>query len=111
MTMTAMPADSYTFGSHYMVMIAPVLIVVTLFVNYGVLPIFYNNNIDNCYAVSYIEINIIIITNCILFTQYLELRFSKSVRNLITIVFFVLVALTLPITSFIPALAFSQSKI
>lgn len=34
-----------------MIMDIPAIILTTLMVNYGVLPVFYENNITNCYSV------------------------------------------------------------
>lgn len=43
-----------------------------------------------------------------LYLQYLEMRFSRHVRKVITATFVVSVYLILPVTMFIPSLAFSQ---
>lgn len=46
------PSEIYSYGSTYMFMISVVVIGSTLLINWLYLPVFYNNNIDNCYAVS-----------------------------------------------------------
>ena len=45
------PAEAYTNGWHFGLII-PTLILITVTVNYVFIPVFYTNNIDNCYAVS-----------------------------------------------------------
>lgn len=47
-------------------------------------------------------------TGLMLYPQYLELRFSKLTRQLITATFIMNTCLMLPIYMFIPSLAFSQ---
>lgn len=47
-------------------------------------------------------------TGLMLYPQYLELRFSKLTRQLITATFIMNTCLMLPIFMFIPSLAFSQ---
>lgn len=51
MAIVGVPAEAYGFGSTYMISIGPIIFLVTLFTNYAILPVFYNNNIDNCYTV------------------------------------------------------------
>lgn len=45
----------------------------------------------------------------LLLFQYLELRFSKGVRQLLTTSFLISVYLLLPVITFVPALAFTQA--
>lgn len=45
------PTEVYSFGWQYMI-IVPNMILIVGTVNYVFLPVFYNNNIDNCYMVS-----------------------------------------------------------
>lgn len=47
----SVPAEIYSFGYQYLFLL-PTLFFVTLVTNYISLPVFYCNNIDNCYAVS-----------------------------------------------------------
>lgn len=47
----SVPAEIYSFGSHYPVVVVPVVVAMTLMVSYGILPVFYHNRIDNCYGV------------------------------------------------------------
>ncbi|XP_037039646.1 sodium-coupled monocarboxylate transporter 1-like isoform X2 [Bradysia coprophila] len=82
-----LPAEIYSFGSS-VTLIVLVQVVVMLIINFIFIPIFYNNNIDNCNA-------------------YLEMRFSKSVRTIVTISYILTSLLMLPIGSFIPSIAFS----
>lgn len=44
----------------------------------------------------------------IVLSQYLEMRFGKSIRNLMASFFLLNMLMILPITSFLPAIAFSQ---
>lgn len=46
----AIPAEIYSFGWQYM-LILPTLFFITFVTNYLFLPVFYHNNIDNCYVV------------------------------------------------------------
>lgn len=48
----SLPAEIYSFGSNYVQLELLVVVLLTIVVNYGVLPVFYTNNIDNCYAVN-----------------------------------------------------------
>lgn len=47
----SIPAEIYSFGWQFMLLV-PTFIFVTLVINYVSLPVFYSNNIENCYAVS-----------------------------------------------------------
>ncbi|KAG4075104.1 hypothetical protein HA402_013499 [Bradysia odoriphaga] len=82
-----LPAEIYSFGSS-VTLIVLVQVVVMLIINFIFIPIFYNNNIDNCNA-------------------YLEMRFSKTVRTIVTLSYILTSLLMLPIGSFIPSIAFS----
>lgn len=53
MAIVGVPAEAYGFGSTYMMSIAPIMIFLALFLNYAVLPVFYNIDIDSCYSVTY----------------------------------------------------------
>uniref|UniRef100_A0A6P4EXD9 Sodium-coupled monocarboxylate transporter 2 n=1 Tax=Drosophila rhopaloa TaxID=1041015 RepID=A0A6P4EXD9_DRORH len=86
--MMSVPAETYSFGFNMMfvnwamVLAVPVLI-------YVIVPVFYDNNVSNCY-------------------EYLEMRFSKKTRQLVTITFIFNQFLMLPVYMFVPSLAFSQ---
>lgn len=47
----SVPSEIYSFGSHYTIMIVPVVVVMTLVISYGILPVYYDSRIDNCYGV------------------------------------------------------------
>ncbi|XP_061392470.1 sodium-coupled monocarboxylate transporter 2 [Musca vetustissima] len=84
----SVPAETYTFGfSYFFMVVAMILVVPTL--NYIIIPVFYKNNISNCY-------------------EYLQMRFDKRTRKLITASFVFNAFLMLPVYIFVPALAFSQ---
>lgn len=51
MAIMTIPTEVYSFGWQYALLL-PSLIFVTLVTNYISLPVFYCNNIDNCYKVS-----------------------------------------------------------
>ncbi|KAH8306344.1 hypothetical protein KR018_008410 [Drosophila ironensis] len=82
------PAEMYAFGVNWFFNVVCMVIVVPL-LNYVVIPVFYNNNITNCY-------------------EYLEMRFSRKVRILQTFLFIMTMFFMLPIFIFLPSLAFSQ---
>ncbi|XP_050086804.1 sodium-coupled monocarboxylate transporter 2-like [Anopheles aquasalis] len=84
----SVPAEMYSYGAQYWI-IAPTMLIITLIINYIFVPVFYNNQITNCY-------------------QYLEDRFSPSVKKFVTFTYVLNIYLVLPIFIFIPALAFSQ---
>ncbi|KAH8418033.1 hypothetical protein KR222_010828, partial [Zaprionus bogoriensis] len=84
----SVPAESYSFGANYFLFVLSMFAVVPILV-YVIVPVFYENNISNCY-------------------EYLELRFSKLTRQLITATFVMNACLMLPVYMFIPSLAFSQ---
>lgn len=52
LSIVAIPAEIYSFGWQYFLII-PTLVFIIIAVNYLFLPVFYQNNIDNCYAVSW----------------------------------------------------------
>ncbi|XP_055379206.1 sodium-coupled monocarboxylate transporter 2-like isoform X2 [Condylostylus longicornis] len=82
------PAETYAFGMHYywqvlaMIPVLPALI-------YVIVPVFYKNNISNCY-------------------EYLEMRFDRRTRRIVTIAFLMKIFLIIPVYIFMPSLAFSQ---
>ncbi|KAL5291974.1 hypothetical protein ACFFRR_011013 [Megaselia abdita] len=82
------PSEIYSYGATYYFMVLSVIFVYPILC-WIVVPVFYNNNISNCY-------------------EYLELRFDKRTRQLITMAFTLNVYLFIPVYIFIPALAFSQ---
>ncbi|XP_055848233.1 sodium-coupled monocarboxylate transporter 1-like [Episyrphus balteatus] len=84
----AIPAEMYSFGFTY-VFISSSMIFVVPILCYFVLPVFYENNISNCY-------------------EYLELRFNKKTRKIVTFAYILTTFLYLPVYIFIPSLAFSQ---
>ncbi|KAH8276206.1 hypothetical protein KR026_004595 [Drosophila bipectinata] len=82
------PAEMYAYGINWFFNVVCMLFVVPI-LNYVVIPVFYNNNITNCY-------------------EYLEMRFSRKVRVLQTFIFIATLFFMLPIFIFVPSLAFSQ---
>lgn len=84
------PAEVYSFGINSIFLPLAGIVVVPI-LNYIVIPVFYNNNISNCY-------------------EYLQRRFDPKIKKIITIVFLLKVFLILPVYIFIPSLAFSQGK-
>ncbi|XP_039493034.1 sodium-coupled monocarboxylate transporter 2 [Drosophila santomea] len=86
--MMSVPAETYSFGFNMIFVVwAMVLAVPTLI--YIIVPVFYDNNVSNCY-------------------EYLEMRFSKRTRQLVTVTFVLNQFLMLPVYMFVPSLAFSQ---
>ncbi|GAB0088916.1 sodium-coupled monocarboxylate transporter 2 [Sergentomyia squamirostris] len=87
-TILSVPAEMYGYGTQYAIMV-PFMIVTVSIINFVFIPVFYNNNLSNCY-------------------EYLELRFSRRLRHLVTVTFLVNTYLVLPIVLFIPAIALAQ---
>ncbi|XP_055379151.1 sodium-coupled monocarboxylate transporter 1-like [Condylostylus longicornis] len=82
------PIETYLYGMQYYTMLLSILLVLPILL-YIIVPIFYNNNISNCY-------------------KYLELRFDKRTREIVTMTFLLKIFLLIPIYIFVPSLAFSQ---
>ncbi|XP_052069320.1 sodium-coupled monocarboxylate transporter 1-like [Mytilus californianus] len=86
-SMIGIPAEAYIFDS--MVMWGAVAAPISIYLSaYIYIPIFYNLKLTNAY-------------------EYLELRFSKSVRILVTICFCVYMIMYMAIVLYAPALAFN----
>lgn len=85
------PAEIYSYGINYVFVTLSIVIVVPL-LNLLIVPVFYNNNISNCY-------------------EYLAKRFDPRIKKIITIIFLIKVLLILPVYIFVPSLAFAQGKI
>ncbi|KAH8418032.1 hypothetical protein KR222_010824 [Zaprionus bogoriensis] len=84
----AIPAEMYAFGINWFFNVICMVVVIPL-LNYVIVPVFYNNNITNCY-------------------EYLELRFNRATRKFQTFLFVVTSFFMLPIFIFLPSLAFAQ---
>ncbi|EDV52920.1 sodium-coupled monocarboxylate transporter 2 [Drosophila erecta] len=82
------PAELYGYGINWFFNVVCMVIVVPI-LNYVVIPVFYNNNITNCY-------------------EYLEMRFCRKVRVIQTSLFIMTMFFMLPIFIFLPSLAFAQ---
>ncbi|XP_055642671.1 sodium-coupled monocarboxylate transporter 1-like [Toxorhynchites rutilus septentrionalis] len=87
-TMLGVPAEMYRYGIQYWVCSISGL-VVTIFIVYIFLPVFYELQTSSCYA-------------------YLEQRFSKRVRSLASFLFMFYCLLNVPVIIYTPAIAFSQ---
>ncbi|EDW24372.1 GL23436 [Drosophila persimilis] len=86
--MMSIPAESYTFGFNIVFTVMAMIPTVPVLI-YIIVPVFYENNVSNCY-------------------EYLEMRFNKLTRQLVTITFIMNQFLMLPVYMFVPSLAFSQ---
>ncbi|XP_030379943.1 sodium-coupled monocarboxylate transporter 2-like [Scaptodrosophila lebanonensis] len=84
----SIPAETYSFGFNF-IFVALAMIAAIPILIYAIIPVFYENKVSNCY-------------------EYLEMRFSKGTRQLVTGIFVGSTFLMLPVYMFIPALAFSQ---
>ncbi|KAH8408354.1 hypothetical protein KR215_003465 [Drosophila sulfurigaster] len=84
----SIPAEMYAFGINWFFNVISMFFVVPI-LNYVIIPVFYNNNITNCY-------------------EYLELRFNSATRKLQTFIFVMTGLFMLPIFIFLPSLAFAQ---
>ncbi|EDV52922.1 sodium-coupled monocarboxylate transporter 2 [Drosophila erecta] len=86
--MMSVPAETYAFGFNMIFLVWSMVLVVPVLI-YIIVPVFYDNNVSNCY-------------------EYLEMRFSKRTRQLVTVTFVLNQFLMLPVYMFVPSLAFSQ---
>ncbi|XP_032579041.1 sodium-coupled monocarboxylate transporter 2 isoform X1 [Drosophila sechellia] len=86
--MMSVPAETYSFGFNMIFIVWAMVLAVPVLI-YIIVPVFYDNNVSNCY-------------------EYLELRFSKRTRQLVTVTFILNQFLMLPVYMFVPSLAFSQ---
>ncbi|XP_030369484.1 sodium-coupled monocarboxylate transporter 2-like [Scaptodrosophila lebanonensis] len=84
----SIPAESYAYGFNIIFMVLAMIPTVPILI-YVIVPVFYENKVSNCY-------------------EYLELRFNKRTRQLVTATFVGSTFLMLPVYMFVPALAFSQ---
>ncbi|KAH8381429.1 hypothetical protein KR093_004778 [Drosophila rubida] len=84
----SVPAENYTFGFTFIFAVLAMIPTIPIVI-YIIVPTFYDNNIVNCY-------------------EYLEMRFNKRTRQLVTMTFILNQFLMLPVYMFIPSLAFSQ---
>ncbi|XP_062126676.1 sodium-coupled monocarboxylate transporter 1-like [Drosophila sulfurigaster albostrigata] len=84
----SVPAENYSFGFTFIFAVLAMIPTIPIVI-YIIVPTFYDNNILNCY-------------------EYLELRFNKRTRQLITMTFILNQFLMLPVYMFVPSLAFSQ---
>ncbi|KAH8306384.1 hypothetical protein KR018_009675 [Drosophila ironensis] len=86
--MMTIPAETYSFGFNMIFVVLSMILAVPILI-YVIVPVFYENNLSNCY-------------------EYLEIRFNKRTRQLITLTFILNQFLILPVFMFVPSLAFSQ---
>ncbi|XP_061392469.1 sodium-coupled monocarboxylate transporter 2 [Musca vetustissima] len=82
------PAEMYSYGINWFFNVVSMVVIIPILI-WVVIPVFYNNNISNCY-------------------EYLEVRFNRKTREIQTIAFMSTLFLMMPVFIFIPALAFSQ---
>jgi len=47
----SIPAESYTYGFNYIFVVLAMLVVIPILI-YIIVPVFYENNVSNCYEVS-----------------------------------------------------------
>ncbi|EDW84257.1 uncharacterized protein Dwil_GK14044 [Drosophila willistoni] len=84
----SIPAENYTYGFNFIFIVLSMVAVLPILI-FVIVPVFYDNNVTNCY-------------------EYLEMRFNKRTRQLITGTFVMNQFLMLPVFMFVPSLAFSQ---
>ncbi|XP_055907645.1 sodium-coupled monocarboxylate transporter 2-like isoform X2 [Eupeodes corollae] len=84
----SIPAEVYSYGINYIFTILSIFLVVPVLCEIAI-PVFYENNISNCY-------------------EYLQRRFNKPTRQILTFLFILTTLFKLPVYIFIPSLAFSQ---
>ncbi|XP_017488498.1 PREDICTED: sodium-coupled monocarboxylate transporter 1-like isoform X2 [Rhagoletis zephyria] len=88
LSITSVPAENYAFGINQIFLVFSMFVVAPL-ICYVITPVFYENNISNCY-------------------EYLEKRYNKLTRQLVTCTFILNAFLLLPVVIFIPSMAFAQ---
>lgn len=108
-TIMAVPAEIYSFGWLYILMI-PAMGLLTLAANLLFVPVYHQNSIDNCYAVSNWHLAFCRFYADEFGLQYLEMRFSKSVRKIVSTTAVLYAMFYMPITLYLPSLAFSEGN-
>lgn len=104
------PAEIYSFGWQYALLL-PSLVFVTIVTNYVSLPVFYSNNIENCYVVSVLCTNLIHKYFWIFIRfQYLDMRFGSATRRILTTLYIFQSLFFIPLLMYIPSLAFAEGK-
>ncbi|KAJ6639769.1 Sodium-coupled monocarboxylate transporter 2 [Pseudolycoriella hygida] len=88
MTLLGLPVEVYTNGTQQWASIISV-IAVGLALHYIYLPVFYASQCTTCFT-------------------YLELRFDKHVKNLVSLLYTISMLLFIPTVIYIPAIAFNQ---
>ncbi|XP_067624951.1 sodium-coupled monocarboxylate transporter 2 [Eurosta solidaginis] len=87
-TMLGVPSEVYNYGTQYWLIIVPIILM-TLVVSKVYLPVFSVLNVGSSY-------------------EYLEMRFSSSVRSIASFMFLMDQIFFLPIILYVPAIAFNQ---
>ncbi|XP_037947005.1 sodium-coupled monocarboxylate transporter 2-like [Teleopsis dalmanni] len=82
------PSEIYSYGISFSLLLGAVILTGPI-MNSTIIPVFYENNVHSCY-------------------EYLEMRFNKRVRQIITITFLLHSLLLIPVHLFLPSLALSQ---
>lgn len=90
MTILGTPSEIYNYGTQYWLILIPICLM-GIVVSYVYLPVFASLKISSSY-------------------EYLEMRFGKGVRTLISLMFVIDMVLFLPVVIYVPALAFNQGK-
>ncbi|XP_030379828.1 sodium-coupled monocarboxylate transporter 2-like [Scaptodrosophila lebanonensis] len=88
MAIMSVPGEVYTYGICYIFHILAMIAAIPILI-YAIVPVYCENKITNCY-------------------EYLEMRFSKATRQVVTGTFVGGTLLLLPVYMFLPSLAFSQ---
>ncbi|XP_066991696.2 sodium-coupled monocarboxylate transporter 2 [Anabrus simplex] len=87
-TLLGLPSEVYTYGTQYTAM-AFCCVITGGLITWLYLPVFYTLQLTSVY-------------------EYLEIRFSRSVRSVASLIFLLSLILYVPIVVYLPALAFSQ---
>ncbi|KAJ9575573.1 hypothetical protein L9F63_007581, partial [Diploptera punctata] len=87
-TVMGVPSEVFTYGSTY-ILVCFSCILVAVIMNYVYLPVFFELQLTSTY-------------------EYLEMRFSRSVRVMASLLYTIAMLLYVPIVVYVPALAFSQ---
>lgn len=115
-TILGTPAEIYNFGTQYWITIISLMFAGIVVVNVY-LPVFKNLKLNSAYEVSSVLKNTLSCRSRIHYLsqiiiesplQYLELRFNRGVRILISLIFVVDVVLYQSIVVYVPSLALNQ---
>lgn len=90
LTIMGFPSETYLYGVTFSFFFALVFVII-LILNYMIIPIFYKNNLNNCY-------------------DYIEKRFDRKTMNFLKMLFFLQGYIYLPVIAYLASLALSDCE-